>query len=181
MCIRDSGLTYAAIQAHDDNEPWDRFAFAYLGAGFAFSALLHAVIPAPDVWAAKRIRRMDATTPEARKIKLEYATRKIKSSAGIEGYFSGLNIALAAVHGIVGGSVKAAKWTGKTRGYTAMLFLVPPVAAALSGMTSSTQQVSDWENYRGIACSSQYYDDSQVGPDFDFSLSPGGGSFRVQF
>jgi hypothetical protein len=38
-----------------------------------------------------------------------------------------------------------------------------------------------YESYRGIACSSKYYDRGREGPDLDFSMSPAGGSFRIQF
>lgn len=164
------------------DEPWDRFAFAYLAAGSGFSALMHAAMPAPDVWGAKRIGRMDSSTPEARRAQLEYATKTMEKSANIEGLLGGpLGVGAGIAYGVAGGTAKAVKWTGHTPGITALVFLQPPVLTGLAAATAPRQQVQDWENYRGIACSSKYYDKSREDPDLDFSFGPTGGSFTIKF
>ncbi|MEM8608176.1 MAG: hypothetical protein AAGF92_13780 [Myxococcota bacterium] len=176
------GATYLAIDAANDNQDWDKFGYAYLAAGFYFSGIMHAAIPAPDVWGAKRIAKKDGSTPEARVAKLKYATDTLRKANGTQSLFAGpLGVVGATIFGVVGGSIKAAKWTGQTRGLTAGMFLAPPILAGLSNATAPRQAVEAWEGYRGIACSSKYYDTHTEGPELDFSLHPGGGSFTVNF
>jgi hypothetical protein len=68
------GMTYAAINAANDKNEADKFGWAYLAGGAYFMGLMQAAIPAPGVWGAKRIRRQDESTEEARRAKLLYAT-----------------------------------------------------------------------------------------------------------
>ncbi|MEM7138831.1 MAG: hypothetical protein AAF500_19800 [Myxococcota bacterium] len=176
------GATYLAIDAANDDEDWDKFGYAYLAAGFYFTGVMHAAIPAPDVWGAKRIAKKDGSTPEARVAKLRYATETLEKANATQSLFAGpLGVVGGTIFGVVGGSIKAAKWTGKTRGLTAGVFLAPPILAGLANATGPRQAIEAWEGYRGIACSSKYYDTHVEGPELDFSLNPGGGSFTVTF
>ena len=52
-----------AVEARQNDRPWDRFAFLYQAAGGAALALGLAVIPMPGVWGGKRIRKQAADTP----------------------------------------------------------------------------------------------------------------------
>ncbi|MDH3728901.1 MAG: hypothetical protein OER77_15325, partial [Myxococcales bacterium] len=92
-----------------------------------------------------------------------------------------LGVVGATIFGVVGGSIKATQWTGQTKGLTAGLFVAPPVLAALAVATAPRESVTAWEGYRGIACSSKYYDTHEEGPELDFSMNPGGGSFTLRF
>jgi hypothetical protein len=176
------GATYLAIDAANDNEDWDKFGYAYLAAGFYFSGVLHAALPAADVWGAKRIGRMDESTEEARVAKLRYATETLQKANDTQKLFAGpLGPVGSIVYGVVGGTIKAAKWTGRTRGLTAGMYVAPPVLALLANATAPREAVMAWENYRGIACSSKYYDTHTEGPELDFSMGPAGGSFTVRF
>ena len=85
------------------------------------------------------------------------------------------------VYGSVGGIIKATQWTGQTKGLTAAMFIGPPVAMGLQTATAPKEALQAYESYRGIACSSKYYDMHEEGPEFDFSVSPGGGSFSIKF
>jgi len=182
-----AATTYFAIEAGrpDENgnrKPWDVFANAYLAAGSYFVALTHAVIPAPDVWGLKRIGKQTSSTEEERRAKLRNATETLQKSAAIEEFMGGpLGIVSGAVFGIVGGSVKAAKWPGKTPGTTAVLFLLPPIISTANVLTSPRHSIEGWESYRGIACSSKYYDKGSEGAALDFSLNPLGSSFTWTF
>lgn len=174
--------TWLAVDAAQDEKQWDKFGWAYLAAGSYFVATTHMFIPAPDVWGAKRIRRQDDSTEEARRAKLRYATNTLKKSAAVEGLMGGaFGVASSLVYGVVGGTVKAAQWTGHTRGLTAGMYLGPPVLVGLQTATAPRGSVQAYETYRGIACSSKYYDRGQQGPEFDLSVSPAGGSFGVRF
>jgi hypothetical protein len=51
----------------------------------------------------------------------------------------------------------------------------------LQTATAPRGSVAAYEAYRGIACSSKYYERTEEGPDFDFSVSPGGGTLKVSF
>jgi len=176
------GMTYAAVNAARDSNDPDRFGWAYLAAGSYFLGLTHAIIPAPDVWGAKRIRRQDDSTEEARRAKLLYATQTLKKSAAVEDLMGGpLSVVGTLMYGVVGGTIKATQWTGASRGLTAAIYVAPPVLAGLQTATAPRGSVMAYEAYRGIACSSKYYERTEEGPDFDFSVSPGGGSFKVSF
>ncbi len=189
------GMTYAAVKAsHDEKgcDPMDRscrdenqadkFGWAYLASGAYFVGLTHAFIPAPDVWGAKRIRKQDDSTEEARRAKLRYATDTLKKANGVQGLASGaLGVAGGLIYGVVGGTIKATQWTGYTRGLTAALYLGPPIVMGLQTATAPKEAVQAYEAYRGIACSSKYYDTHEAGPEFDFSVNPTGGSFSVRF
>ena len=177
-----AGMTYAAVNAAKDANDADKFGWAYLAAGSYFIGLTHAVIPAPDVWGAKRIRRLDDGTQEARRAKLLYATQTLKKSAAVEEFMGGpLGIIGSLTYGVVGGTIKATQWTGASRGLTAALYVAPPFLVGVQTATAPRGSVQAYESYRGIACSSKYYERTEEGPDFDFSVSPGGGSFRVSF
>jgi len=174
--------TWAAVDAAHDGQQWDKFGWAYLAAGSYFLAATHAFIPAPDVWGAKRIRRRDDSTEEARRAKLLYATQTLKKSAAIEEFTGGaFGVAGMLVYGVVGGTIKATQWKGMTRGLTAALYVAPPLLVGLQTAMAPRGSVQAYESYRGIACSSKYYDRGEEGPDLDFSVSPGGGSFKITF
>lgn len=176
------GMTYAAVNAAQENRDWDKFAWAYLAAGSYFVATTHMFIPAPGVWGAKRIRRQDDGTEAARRAKLEYATRTLKKASGVQGLTGGaLGVVGGVIYGVAGGTIKATQWTGRTRGLTAAMYLGPPILMGLQTATAPTEAVKAYEAYRGIACSSKYYDRSEEGPEFDFSVNPGGGNFSVRF
>lgn len=177
-----AGATYLAVDAAQNDEDWDKFGWAYLAAGFYFSGVLHAAIPAPDVWGAKRIGRKDGSTEAARVAKLRYATETLEKANATQELFGGpLGVVGATIYGVVGGTIKATQWTGRTRGLTAGVYLAPPFVAALANATAPRQAISAWEGYRGIACSSKYYDTHVEGPELDFSMGPGGGSFQLRF
>ncbi|MBW2214291.1 MAG: hypothetical protein JRF48_07620, partial [Deltaproteobacteria bacterium] len=158
------GMTYAAINSANDNDDASKFGWAYLAGGAYFFGLMHAALPAPDVWGAKRIRRLDDSTEEARRAKLLYATQTLKQAADVQG-----------------GTIKATQWTGASRGLTAALYVAPTVLLGLQTATAPRGSVAAYESYRGIACSSKYYDRNEEGADFDFSVSPAGGRFTISF
>jgi hypothetical protein len=180
--------TFLAVDAANDEtdsknkRDADKFGWAYLAAGSYFVATTHMFIPAPDVWGAKRIRRQDDSTEEARRAKLRYATNTLKKSAAVEELMGGaFGVAGSLVYGVVGGTVKATQWTGVSRGLTAGMYVGPPVLLGLQTATAPRGSVQAYETYRGIACSSKYYDRGQQGPELDLSVSPAGGSFGVRF
>jgi hypothetical protein len=176
------GMTYAAINAARDHNNPDRFGWAYLAGGAYFFGLMHAALPAPDVWGAKRIRRLDDGTEEARRAKLLYATETLKQAADVEELMGGpLGVVGSLIYGVVGGTIKATQWTGASRGLTAALYVAPPLLLGLQTATAPRSSVAAYEAYRGIACSSKYYERTEEGADFDFSVSPAGGSFTVSF
>lgn len=176
------GMTYAAVNAARDQNDADKFGWAYLAGGAYFFGLMHAIVPAPDVWGAKRIRRMDDGTEEARRAKLQYATETLEKAAGAQELMGGaLGVAGSLIYGVVGGTIKATSWTGASRGLTAALYVAPPVLMGLQTATAPRGAVSAYEAYRGIACSSKYYDRSEEGADFDFSVAPGGANFKISF
>lgn len=190
-----AGMTYAAVRASKDasgclpgetqcrdrNEA-NKFGWAYLAAGAYFAGLLNAVIPAPGVWGAKRIRKQDSSTELARREQLRYATDTLKKANGVQSFNAGaMGVAGSLIYGVVGGTVKATQWTGQTRGLTAAMYLGPPIVTGLQTATAPREGVEAWEAYRGIACSSKYYDRHEEGPEFDFSMNPTGGSFSVRF
>ena len=178
------GMTYAAINGARKTPPnqADKFGWAYLAAGSYFVGLTHAFIPAPDVWGAKRIRRQDDGSEEARREKLRYATSTLKKANGVQSLSAGaLGVAGGLIFGVVGGTIKATQWTGQSRGLTAAMYIGPPLALGLQTATAPTEAVKAYEAYRGIACSSKYYDTHTEGPDFDFSVNPGGSTFSVRF
>jgi hypothetical protein len=47
--------------------------------------------------------------------------------------------------------------------------------------TAPRGSVAAYEAYRGIACSSKYYERSVEGADFDFSVAPGGANLKITF
>jgi len=177
-----AGMTYAAVNAANDDNKSDKFGWAYLAAASYFIATTHMVLPAADVWGAKRIRRQDGSTEEARRAKLRYATDTLKKSAEVEGLMGGASgVTLALIYGVAGGASKAAIWKGQSRGLTAGIFVGPPLLVGLQTATAPRGSVEAYEAYRGIACSSKYYERSEEGPDLDFSLGPAGGTFKVSF
>ena len=189
------GMTYAAVAASrdrndcapDDGACYDRnsanrFAWAYMAAGAYFVGTTHMFIPAADVWGAKRIRRQDDGSEEARRAKLLYATNTLKKANGVQSLNAGaLGTVGGLIYGVVGGTIKATQWTGQSRGLTAAIYIGPPLAMALQTATAPTEGMKAYEAYRGIACSSKYYDTHEEGPEFDFSASPLGADFRIRF
>lgn len=175
-------FTYLAIDRNNQGNIPDRFAYWYLAAGSYLLGTLQFVIPAPDVWGEKRIRKKAGATPEERKLKLRYATNTLKKAAGIQGFMSGpVGVVAGVAAGVAGGSVKAAKWSGSSRGITALLFILPPVATGLMAATAPKTAVNEWEGYRSLACSSDYYESGPSGPEFDLSLNPTGARFVISF
>jgi hypothetical protein len=176
------GMTYAAVNAARDSSDADKFGWAYLAGGAYFFGLMHAIVPAPDVWGAKRIRRMDDSTEDARRAKLLYATETLKKSSGVQELMGGaLGLSASLIYGVVGGTIKATQWTGASRGLTAAIYVAPPLLLGVQTATAPRGSVEAYEAYRGIACSSKYYERTEEGPDFDFSVGPGGGNFKVSF
>jgi hypothetical protein len=53
--------------------------------------------------------------------------------------------------------------------------------AGIQTATAPKGSLKAYEAYRGIACSSQYYQTTEEGPDLDFSVSPAGGRFTLSF
>ena len=176
------GMTYAAINAANDQNNPDKFGWAYLAGGAYFFGLMHAALPAPNVWGAKRIRRLDDGTEEARRAKLLYATETLKQAADVEELMGGaLGVGASLIYGVVGGTVKATQWTGASRGLTAAIYVAPPLLMGLQTATAPRSSAAAYEAYRGIACSSKYYEREEEGADFDFSVTPAGGSFTLSF
>jgi hypothetical protein len=174
--------TWLAVDAARDDNQANKFGWAYLAGGSYFLAATHAFIPAPDVWGAKRIRRQDDSTEEARRAKLLYATNTLKNAAAVEEFTGGaMGITGSLIYGIVGGTVKATQWKGASRGLTAGLYVAPPLLMGLQTATAPRGAVAGYESYRGIACSGKYYQRSEEGPDLDFSVSPMGGNLTVSF
>ncbi|MFW2390367.1 MAG: hypothetical protein ACN4G0_18675, partial [Polyangiales bacterium] len=171
-----------AVNAARDQNNADKFGWAYLAGGAYAFGLAHAIVPAPDVWGAKRIRRQDDGTAEALRAKLRYATETLEKASDAEELFGGpLGVVGGLIYGVVGGTVKAVQWTGASRGLTAAIYVAPPLLLGLQTATAPRGAIQGWESYRGIACSSKYYETSEDGPEFDFSLNPAGGSFKVSF
>lgn len=177
------GMTYAAVaSSRDGNGDQDRFAWAYMAAGAYLVATTHMFIPAPGVWGAKRIRRQDDSTELARMAKLEYATNVLKKGSAVQSFNSGaFGVVTATIYGSIGGIIKATQWTGRTKGLTSAMFLGPAISMGLQTATAPTEAAKAYEAYRGIACSSKYYDTHEDGPEFDFSVSPAGGNFSIKF
>jgi hypothetical protein len=176
------GMTYAAVKAGQDNYDPNKFGWAYLAAGSYFVATTHMFIPAPGVWGAKRIRKQDDSTEDARRAKLQYATNTLKKASSVQSLNSGaLGVVGGLVYGVVGGTIKATQWTGASRGLTAAIYVGPPLLLGLQTATAPTEGVKAYEAYRGIACSSKYYDRHEEGPEFDFSVNPAHTSFRIKF
>jgi len=176
------GMTYAAVNASRDNRDWDRFGWAYLAGGAYFVGLTHAFIPAPGVWGAKRIRKKDQGSEVARRETLLYATNTLKKASSVQAFNSGAFAPVVGLlYGVVGGTIKATQWTGLSRGLTAGMYIGPPLALAIQTATAPREGVAAYEAYRGIACSSKYYERHEEGAEFDFSLTPTGGGFKVAF
>ena len=177
-----AGMTYAAVKASRDNNDADRFGWAYLAAGAYFIGLTHAFIPAPDVWGAKRIRREDDSSEQARRAKLLYATNTLKKASNIQTFSSGaFGVVGSLTYGVVGGTIKATQWPGASRGLTAAMYIGPPLLVGIQTATAPREAVEAYEAYRGIACSSKYYQREEEELDLDFSVGPAGASFAVHF
>ena len=177
-----AGMTYAAVKNARDDDQADKFGWAYLAAGSYFMATTHMFIPAPDVWGAKRIRRQDDGSEEARRAKLLYATQTLEKANGVQSLSTGaLPTVGGLIYGVVGGTIKATQWKGQSRGLTAGMYVGPPLLGLMQTATAPNAAVKGYEAYRGIACSSKYYDTHEEGPEFDFSVSPGGTNFSVRF
>ena len=176
-----AGTLANAVLATREGKAWDRFGFAFLSAGGAVVALRMLLTPMPELWGPKRIGRMPDDTLAQRRAKLRYATRKLEQGAKVESLNGGPGGVMGGVLlALVGGSTKIAKWRGKTPTTTTLMFVAPPVLATLAAVSAPTHMREGWERYRGIACSSRYYD---RGPDTEFELSvgPGGVSLGVTF
>ena len=175
-------MTYAAVNAAQDKRFADRFGWAYRAAGSYFLGLTHAIIPAPGVWGAKRIRRMDDSSEAARRAQLLYATNTLKKASTVQSFMGGaFPVTGSLIYGVVGGTIKATQWPGDSKGLTAAIFVAPVVLTGIQTATAPREGIEAYEAYRGIACSSKYYQREQEGADFDLSVTPGGGGFRVTF
>lgn len=174
--------TYLAVDAAREDRRWDRFGWAYLAGGAYFAALTQVSIPAPDVWGAKRIRRLEGSSEALRKEKLRYATKTLERAAEVQAFTSGASgVVVSLIYGVTGGTVKAAQWPGLSRGLSAGMYIAPPTLVALQTMTAPRAATRAYEAYRGIACSSKYYEQERDGPEIDFDVGLGGGRFRVVF
>jgi hypothetical protein len=173
--------TTAIIAARDGRTP-DKFAGAYLAAGGFFASARLLLTPMPGAWGLKRIRRMPDETEAQRRAKLLYATQKLEQNAKIETFNSGPGTVLfSSVYAVVGGTVKAVKWTGSSREVTALMFILPPVIATSAVLTAPKNARPAWEEYRGLACSGKYYDRGRDDLDLDLSVGPQGFSLRLAF
>lgn len=174
--------TAFAFDANRKDHPWDLFAYAYQAAGSAALAVTLAVMPMRDVWGGKRIRRQAANTPAERRAKLRYATDMFERGAWMQEFLSSEALIGAAVaFGAAGGTVKAVKWTGHTPGNTALMFILPPIIGTGLVLSAPENLEEDWEGYRGMACSERYYDRGSDGVDLDWSISPSGVRFSIDF
>jgi len=174
--------TYLAVDAAREERRSDRFGWAYLAGGAYFAALTQVSIPAPDVWGAKRVRRLEGNSEASRKEKLHYATKTLERAAEVQAFTSGASgVAVSLIYGVTGGTVKAAQWPGLSRGLTAAMYIAPPTLVALQTMTAPREAALAYEAYRGIACSSRYYARGREAPEIDFDVGLGGGRFRVVF
>ena len=110
------------------------------------------------------------------------APKRLGKASGVQELMGGaLGVAGSLIYGVVGGTIKATQWTGASRGLTAALYVAPPVLMGLQTATAPRSAASAYEAYRGIACSSKYYERSEEGADFDFSVAPGGAHFKISF
>ena len=158
------------------------FEWALIG-GAAAAILQFSIIPMPDVWGAKRIRKKKADTLEQKRAKLRYATQTLEKSSKIQAYFSGSNYwGGGIVYGVTMGSVYVAKYKDEytklpsrhdrvlARFRAAGLFLLPPTLTVGQSLTAPTHSYEYWEEYRSVACSDHYYDAGDTGPEFDLSV-----------
>ncbi|MEM7136069.1 MAG: hypothetical protein AAF500_05785 [Myxococcota bacterium] len=175
-------LAALAVEANNDNRPWDRFAFAYQAAGGAAFAIGFAAVPWRDAWGLKRIRRQPSDTLEQRRSKLRYATRQLERGAKQQAFLADAGgVALSVAFGVAGGTAKAVKWSGKTPGFTALMFVLPPALAIGNVLSAPTNLRDGWEGYRANACHGKYYDRGAEDLEFDLGLSPTGIRFSIQF
>ncbi len=188
-------LTLPAFSLAAQNTPRARrfFDWAILAGGIATVAQL-AVIPMPDVWGAKRIRRKRDTTIEEKRAKLRYATRTLEKASKVHAYLGGPNYGGGGVvYGLVMGSVYVGLYGDENdelpsahdrrlaRFRAAGLYLLPPALSIPQAVTHPKHSYEYWEEYRGFACSDQYFDAGEQGPEFDLSFGPMNLTFRVRF
>ncbi len=188
-------LTLPAYSLAAQNTPRARrfFDWAILAGGIATVAQL-AVIPMPDVWGAKRIRRKRDTTIEEKRAKLRYATRTLEKASKVHAYLGGPNYGGGGVvYGLVMGSVYVGLYGDENdelpsahdrrlaRFRAAGLYLLPPALSISQAVTHPKHSYEYWEEYRGFACSDQYFDAGEQGPEFDLSFGPMNLTFRVRF
>lgn len=177
-----AGQVALAVNSARNNRPADQFAFAYGAAGAGALVLGLSLTPMPGVWGLKRIRRQADETPEERRAKLQHATHLLERGARVEGIFgSEKPVVASVVYGVVGGTLKAVRYTGKSPGLTALLFIGPPALALASTLTAPRHLRTSWEEYRGIACTETYYDVHEPGVEIDLGVGPSGVSFSVHF
>ncbi|MEM8605765.1 MAG: hypothetical protein AAGF92_01570 [Myxococcota bacterium] len=175
-------LAALAVEAKNDNRPWDRFAFAYQAAGAAAFTIGFTAVPWRDAWGLKRIRRQPSDTLEQRRAKLRYATRQLEKGAKQQAFLADAGgVAFSVAFGVAGGTVKAVKWPGKTPGFTALMYILPPALAVGNVLSAPTNLRDGWEGYRANACHGKYYDRGPEPLDFDLGLSPTGIRFSIQF
>ena len=168
------------------------FEWGLIGAS-AFEVLRLAIIPMPDVWGAKRIRKKAGKTLEEKRAKLRYATKTLEKSAKIQEYIQGNTAGGAIIYGVVMGSVYVAKFNDEygalpqrhervlARLRAAGLYLLPAAIGIGETITAPMHSSLNWENYRGVACSGQYYDKSNTGPEFDIDFGMMDVRFKVSF
>ncbi|MDH3624530.1 MAG: hypothetical protein OES69_13595 [Myxococcales bacterium] len=169
------------------------FEWAIIGGGIA-AVLQLAVIPMPGVWGAKRIRRKPGKTIEEKRAKLRYATQTLEKSAKVQEYLGGPNYGGGGVvYGLVMGSVYVGLYHDENgdlptafdrrmaRFRAAGLYLIPPVLSIGQAVSHPKHSYEYWEQYRGIACSSKYYDTSERGPELDLGFSGTSLTLKVRF
>ena len=169
------------------------FEWAIIGGGIA-NVLQLAIIPMPGVWGAKRIRRKPGTTIEEKRAKLRYATETLEKSAKVQEYLGGPNFGGGGViYGLVMGSVYVGLYHDeigqlpsrhdrvKARLRAAGLYLLPPTLSIGQAVTHPKHSYEYWEEYRGIACSSKYYDTGRPGPEFDLGFGGTSLTLKVRF
>jgi hypothetical protein len=132
---------------------------AYIsGVGAAGAAVQMAALPMPEVWAARRIERMPASTSEQRRARLRYALRRLESAANSDRIIHGpLSHAGPVIWSLVWGTVLSVKFD---RPITAtMAFLGGPVMNEIRVLTAPHWATDAWTRTRTGFCWDRYVDD----------------------
>ena len=179
-----TGATGERSIQNDDNPKWRRFYDYALASASALTVLKLVAVPMADVWGHKRIRKMPISTIEEKRAKLRYATKTLEKSASGQDFLIGIgNIGGGVLFGAVFGTAYVAKFHNKynaqskrkdralDRARAAGLFILPTAVAGGLTLTGPSHSIVDLESYRGIACSSKYYDNGSGDSDIDLELS----------
>ncbi|MEZ4287176.1 MAG: hypothetical protein R3A47_03325 [Polyangiales bacterium] len=183
------------VMALDADDKWDRYTYGALAAGAGFAVLNFALVPMPDVWGSKRLKKKAEDTLEEKRAKLLYGTKLLDKSAAVQEFMGGpLTLGAGVGYGLVMGTVYVAKWRDDygaqaerkdrviDRLQAGMLFLVPPAMVGAQALTMPRNSIEDWEKYRGIACSSHYYESGKDDSlDLELSVGPGNIRFKMTF